>query len=93
MLGNFLTNVLGLPKDKLYITIYKDDDEAYELWKEIAQVPDERILRLGEKDNFWQMGETGPAVLAVRFILTAARIRPATIPTAVHWVCATAIGG
>ncbi len=57
---DFLTNVLGLPKDKLYITIYKDDDEAYELWKEIAQVPDERILRLGEKDNFWQMGETGP---------------------------------
>ena len=57
---DFLTNVLCLPKDKLYITIYKDDDEAYELWKEIAGVPDERIKRLGEKDNFWQMGETGP---------------------------------
>lgn len=57
---NFLTEELKLPKDKLYITIYKDDDEAHDLWREIADVPEERIIRLGEKDNFWQMGETGP---------------------------------
>ena len=57
---NFLTEELKLPKEKLYITIYKDDDEAHDLWREIADVPEERIIRLGEKDNFWQMGETGP---------------------------------
>ncbi|MBR6756281.1 MAG: alanine--tRNA ligase [Peptococcaceae bacterium] len=57
---NFLTQELGLPADKLYVTIYLDDDEAYELWRELTPVPDERIIRLGEKDNFWQMGETGP---------------------------------
>ena len=57
---NFLTEELKLPKDKLYITIYNDDDEAHDLWREIADVPEERIIRLGEKDNFWQMGETGP---------------------------------
>lgn len=56
----FLTKVLGLPEDKLYITIYKDDDEAYELWRELTPVPPERIIHLGEKDNFWSMGETGP---------------------------------
>lgn len=56
----FLTEVLGLPKDKLYATVYTDDDEAAELWKEIAKLPPERILRLGEKDNFWSMGDTGP---------------------------------
>ena len=57
---NFLTEELKLPKEKLYITIYNDDDEAHDLWREIADVPEERIIRLGEKDNFWQMGETGP---------------------------------
>lgn len=56
----FLTEELGLPQDKLYVTIYNDDDEAYNLWRELTPVPEERILRLGEKDNFWQMGETGP---------------------------------
>lgn len=56
----FLTEVLGLPKDKLYATIYLDDDEAYDLWLELTEIPRERILRLGEKDNFWSMGDTGP---------------------------------
>jgi alanyl-tRNA synthetase len=56
----FLTEELGLPKDKLYITIYKDDDEAGEMWKRLCDVPSERIYRLGEKDNFWSMGDTGP---------------------------------
>ena len=56
----FLTEELKLPIDKLYITIYKDDDEAHDLWRELTPVPEERIIRLGEKDNFWQMGETGP---------------------------------
>ena len=56
----FLTEELKLPKEKLYVTVYKDDDEAYDLWKKIAQIPDDHLIRLGEKDNFWQMGETGP---------------------------------
>ncbi|BDQ33659.1 alanine--tRNA ligase [Pseudodesulfovibrio portus] len=56
----FLTEELGLDKDRLYITIYKDDDEAGELWQKVTGVPAERIYRLGEKDNFWSMGDTGP---------------------------------
>jgi alanyl-tRNA synthetase len=56
----FLTEELNLPKDRLYITIYNDDDEAGELWQRVAGVPAERIYRLGEKDNFWSMGDTGP---------------------------------
>ena len=50
----------GLNKDKLYITIYKDDDEAHEIWEKQIGVPESRITRLGEKDNFWAMGDTGP---------------------------------
>jgi alanyl-tRNA synthetase len=56
----FLTEVLNLPKDKLWVSIYKNDDEAFELWREIAKIPADRIVRLGEKDNFWSMGNTGP---------------------------------
>ena len=56
----FLTTVVKLPKEKLWVTVYKDDDEAFELWQEVAGVPADRIVRLGEKDNFWSMGDTGP---------------------------------
>jgi len=56
----FLTGELGLPPGKLWITIYKDDDESFHLWQRIAGIPEDRIVRLGEKDNFWAMGETGP---------------------------------
>jgi alanyl-tRNA synthetase len=56
----FLTTVVKLPKEKLWVTIYKDDDEAFELWRTVVGVPAERIVRLGEEDNFWQMGDTGP---------------------------------
>ena len=56
----YLTNVLGLPQDRLWVTVYRDDDEAFHLWEEDIKVPASRILRLGEKDNFWQMGDTGP---------------------------------
>ncbi len=51
---------LGLEKDQLYATVFTTDDEAFELWRSVAQVPAERIFRLGEKENFWAMGETGP---------------------------------
>ena len=56
----FLTEEVKLPKDKLWVTVYKDDDEAFELWQQIAGVKPDRIVRLGEKDNFWSMGDTGP---------------------------------
>src|SRR5579872_2742825 len=55
-----ITKEYGLPKDKLYVTVFREDDEAEELWQKVAGVPKERIFRLGEKDNFWQMGEIGP---------------------------------
>lgn len=57
---DFLTREIGLPKDKLWVTIYKDDDEACELWQEVAGLKPDRIVRLGEKDNFWAMGDEGP---------------------------------
>lgn len=55
----FLTQTVGLAKDRIWVTIFRDDDEADELWKK-AGVPGSRIVRCGEKDNFWQMGDTGP---------------------------------
>ena len=57
---DLITRDYGLPKDKLYVTIFREDDEAEALWQKVAQVPASRIFRLDEKDNFWQMGETGP---------------------------------
>lgn len=55
----FVTEVLKLPKNKLYVTIYLDDDEAYELWKNSTDIDPSRIFRLGKKDNFWEHGQ-GP---------------------------------
>ncbi len=54
------TEVWKIPKDKLYATVYKDDDEAFELWGKLTDIPKDQILRFGDKDNFWEMGETGP---------------------------------
>ena len=56
----FLTEELHLPKEKLWVTIYEDDDEAFDLWKKVDGLLDGRIIRMGEKDNFWAMGDTGP---------------------------------
>ncbi len=56
----FLTDVVKLPKDKLYITIYKDDDEAAGIWKNKMKIPEDRIFRLGKATNFWEMGPVGP---------------------------------
>ncbi len=56
----FLTEVMGLDPKRLYPTIYLDDDEAFQLWQEVAGVPATRITRRGKKDNFWMMGDTGP---------------------------------
>ena len=55
-----VTDVFGLPKDRLYATVYLDDDEAFRIWAEEIGVPKARIFRFGKKDNFWAMGDTGP---------------------------------
>ncbi|MGH6811141.1 MAG: alanine--tRNA ligase [Methylocella sp.] len=55
-----LTREFGLQKDRLLVSVYHDDDEAYELWKKIAGIADSRIIRIATSDNFWAMGDTGP---------------------------------
>lgn len=57
---NCLTKEFHLPKDKLYITVYHTDDEAYKIWHKITGFGDERIIRIATNDNFWAMGDTGP---------------------------------
>jgi len=57
---DLLTNGFKLPADKLWASIYLDDEEAYGLWRNAVGLPDNRIVRFGEKDNFWSMGDTGP---------------------------------
>ncbi|WP_374289736.1 alanine--tRNA ligase [Desulfovibrio desulfuricans] len=56
----FVTKELELPKEKLWVTVFREDDEAADIWAEVAGLPAERIVRMGEKDNFWTMGDTGP---------------------------------
>ena len=56
----FLTKDMQLPAEKLLATVYADDDEAFDLWKKIAGLPDDKIIRIATSDNFWSMGDTGP---------------------------------
>ncbi|MGM0560673.1 MAG: alanine--tRNA ligase [Pseudomonadota bacterium] len=55
-----VTKEFGLPKDRLLATVYHEDDEAYDLWRRVAGLPDDRIIRIPTSDNFWAMGDTGP---------------------------------
>ena len=55
-----VTEVFKLPEERLYVSVYKNDDEAFSIWHDEVGIPEDRIYRLGEKDNFWAMGETGP---------------------------------
>jgi len=57
---NFVTGTLGIPKDRLWVTVFRDDDEAERIWTEEIGIDPTRCTRMGEKSNFWQMGETGP---------------------------------
>jgi alanyl-tRNA synthetase len=57
---NLITREFGLPKERLLVTVYVDDDQAFNLWKKIAGLPESRIIRIAGADNFWQMGELGP---------------------------------
>jgi len=56
---NLITQEFGIPKEKLYVTVYHTDDEAFEIWRKVG-VPEDRIIRIATSDNFWQMGPTGP---------------------------------
>ena len=57
---NLITKEYGLPKDKLLVTVYAEDDEAFDLWGKVAGLPDDKIIRIPTSDNFWAMGDTGP---------------------------------
>jgi alanyl-tRNA synthetase len=57
---NLVTREFGLPVERLLVTVYAEDDEAFDLWKKIAGLPDEKIIRIAGSDNFWSMGDTGP---------------------------------
>lgn len=57
---DLITKEYGVDKDKLSVTVFHEDDEAFDLWKKIAGLPDERIIRIATSDNFWSMGDTGP---------------------------------
>jgi alanyl-tRNA synthetase len=56
----YLTRILEIPKEKLLVTVYHTDDEAFNIWKKVAGLTDEKIIRIASDDNFWAMGETGP---------------------------------
>lgn len=56
----FFTEVIGFPEKKLWVSIFKDDDESYDIWHNLIGLPEKRIVRLGEEDNFWKVGPTGP---------------------------------
>ena len=57
---NLITKEYGLPAEKLLVTVFAEDDQAFDLWKKIAGLPEEKIIRIPTHDNFWSMGETGP---------------------------------
>ncbi len=57
---NLVTREYGLPPEKLLVTVFAEDDQAFDLWKKIAGLPDEKIIRIPTSDNFWSMGDTGP---------------------------------
>ncbi len=56
----YLTKVLEIPEERLHVSVFKEDEEAYKIWRDIIGLPEEKIHRLGEEDNFWSMGNTGP---------------------------------
>ena len=57
---NLVTREYGLPREKLLVTVFAEDDQAFDLWKKVAGLPDEKIIRIPTSDNFWSMGDTGP---------------------------------
>ena len=78
----FITKVLELPTDKLWVTIYEDDDEAFKIWTEKVGVPADRIVRMGKEDNFWGNRHRPLRSVLRRYILTEAKSTAAAAPTA-----------
>jgi hypothetical protein len=70
----FLVNVLAIPKEKLWVTVFEEDDEAASIWVNEIGVSPERLSRIGAKDNFWSMGIRGLVDLAVKFFMIMAKI-------------------
>ncbi len=60
MAWEFITSIMEISPERLWVTIFREDDEAYKIWNAITDLPSERIVRMGKKDNFWSMGDTGP---------------------------------
>lgn len=54
-----------LPPERVWVSVYEQDDEAYSIWRDVVGVPEERIRRMGEEDNFWASGATGAVMVAV----------------------------
>ena len=71
---SFVTRELGIAPENLRVTVYREDVEARKLWREIAGIPDDRIFGLGEKDNFWQMADTGPCGPCTEIYVDLARV-------------------
>ena len=76
----FITGELAIPKERLWVTVYETDDEAFEIWANEAGVPRERITRMGAKSNFWSMGDTGPCGPCTEIFTTTAPTSPAARP-------------
>lgn len=72
----FITEDLKIPREHLRVTVYHEDDEARQLWKDVANVPDNRIYGLGAKDNFWQMADTGPCGPCTEIYVDLAHMAP-----------------
>ncbi len=68
----FVTDVLGLAPENLWVTIYLDDDEAFNIWRDVVGVSADRIIRKGKKDNFWEIGGLGHVAPVPKYTLTVA---------------------
>lgn len=76
---NLITREFGIDRNKLCVTVYHTDDEAFGLWKKIAGLPEEKIIRIGTSDNFWAMGDTGPCGPCSEIFMTTATISGADL--------------
>ena len=89
MPGELLTEHFKLPPEKLWVTVYAEDDEAYNIWNKEVGIPADRIVRIGDNkgarfasDNFWMMGDTGPCGPCSKFSMTTAPPLPEALPEA-----------